>query len=183
MALMTLLLTSVISGWPSVALQQWTAQPGVHRDGRAGRVSLFEYKSVKLFFLIGFNTPASVFFLFLIFVIIYFCFSAFLPHPLLWHPTLTQSSLRPPSARETNLKVKQSLTITGDLGDDVEKMADFNGNNLHLVMCSPTTCPRTPFLLVQLGWDEDMFRLTSEKYETIVIKRNKTQKRNEEPSN
>lgn len=31
---------SVISGWPPVALQQWTSQPGVHRDSRAGWVSL-----------------------------------------------------------------------------------------------------------------------------------------------
>ncbi|KAG7489375.1 phospholipid-transporting ATPase ID-like [Solea senegalensis] len=28
---------------------------------------------------------------------------------------------------ETNLKVRQALTVTGDLGDDVEKLADFNG--------------------------------------------------------
>uniref|UniRef100_A0A674PAX6 Phospholipid-transporting ATPase n=1 Tax=Takifugu rubripes TaxID=31033 RepID=A0A674PAX6_TAKRU len=34
---------------------------------------------------------------------------------------------------ETNLKVKQSLTVTGDLGDDVEKLADFNGE----VCCEP----------------------------------------------
>uniref|UniRef100_A0A3Q3X8Y6 Phospholipid-transporting ATPase n=1 Tax=Mola mola TaxID=94237 RepID=A0A3Q3X8Y6_MOLML len=28
---------------------------------------------------------------------------------------------------ETNLKVRQSLTVAGDLGDDIEKLADFNG--------------------------------------------------------
>ncbi|KAM3610173.1 uncharacterized protein V6R79_000083 [Siganus canaliculatus] len=28
---------------------------------------------------------------------------------------------------ETNLKVRQALTVTGDLGDNIEKMADFNG--------------------------------------------------------
>ncbi|XP_013870106.1 phospholipid-transporting ATPase ID isoform X2 [Austrofundulus limnaeus] len=28
---------------------------------------------------------------------------------------------------ETNLKVRQALTVTGDLGDDVEKLADFDG--------------------------------------------------------
>ncbi|KAE8291718.1 Phospholipid-transporting ATPase ID [Larimichthys crocea] len=34
---------------------------------------------------------------------------------------------------ETNLKVKQALTVTGDLGDDIEKLADFNGE----VRCEP----------------------------------------------
>ncbi|XP_029017518.1 phospholipid-transporting ATPase ID-like [Betta splendens] len=34
---------------------------------------------------------------------------------------------------ETNLKVKQALPVTGDLGDDVEKLADFNGE----VLCEP----------------------------------------------
>ncbi|XP_061586600.1 probable phospholipid-transporting ATPase IM [Cololabis saira] len=34
---------------------------------------------------------------------------------------------------ETNLKVKQALPVTGDLGDDVEKLADFNGH----VLCEP----------------------------------------------
>ncbi|XP_012735271.2 phospholipid-transporting ATPase ID [Fundulus heteroclitus] len=34
---------------------------------------------------------------------------------------------------ETNLKVKQALPVTGDLGDDVEKLADFNGE----VRCEP----------------------------------------------
>uniref|UniRef100_A0A665UR94 Phospholipid-transporting ATPase n=1 Tax=Echeneis naucrates TaxID=173247 RepID=A0A665UR94_ECHNA len=35
--------------------------------------------------------------------------------------------------RETNLKVRQSLPVTGDLGDDIEKLADFNGE----VRCEP----------------------------------------------
>ncbi|CAN9512852.1 unnamed protein product [Ophioblennius macclurei] len=34
---------------------------------------------------------------------------------------------------ETNLKVRQALTVTGDLGDNVEKLADFNGE----VRCEP----------------------------------------------
>ncbi|XP_056275935.1 probable phospholipid-transporting ATPase IM [Pseudoliparis swirei] len=34
---------------------------------------------------------------------------------------------------ETNLKVRQALTVTGDLGEDVEKLADFNGE----VRCEP----------------------------------------------
>lgn len=31
------------------------------------------------------------------------------------------------SNRETNLKVRQALTVTSDLGDDVARLADFNG--------------------------------------------------------
>lgn len=31
--------------------------------------------------------------------------------------------------RETNLKVRQALPVTGDLGDDIEKLADFNGKS------------------------------------------------------
>ncbi|XP_034727325.1 phospholipid-transporting ATPase ID-like [Etheostoma cragini] len=34
---------------------------------------------------------------------------------------------------ETNLKVRQALTVTGDLGEDSEKLADFNGE----VRCEP----------------------------------------------
>ncbi|KAK2901726.1 phospholipid-transporting ATPase ID-like [Channa argus] len=34
---------------------------------------------------------------------------------------------------ETNLKVKQALPVTGDLGDEIEKLADFNGE----VRCEP----------------------------------------------
>ncbi|XP_030273832.1 phospholipid-transporting ATPase ID-like isoform X2 [Sparus aurata] len=34
---------------------------------------------------------------------------------------------------ETNLKVRQALTVTGDLGEDIEKLADFNGE----VLCEP----------------------------------------------
>ncbi|XP_059192884.1 phospholipid-transporting ATPase ID-like [Centropristis striata] len=34
---------------------------------------------------------------------------------------------------ETNLKVRQALTVTGDLGDDIEKLAAFNGE----VRCEP----------------------------------------------
>lgn len=42
------------------------------------------------------------------------------PHPFcLFRPLLFLS--------ETNLKVRQALTVTGDLGDDVEKLADFDG--------------------------------------------------------
>lgn len=29
--------------------------------------------------------------------------------------------------RETNLKVKQALTVTGDMGDNLEALAAFNG--------------------------------------------------------
>ncbi|XP_042070894.1 phospholipid-transporting ATPase ID, partial [Haplochromis burtoni] len=32
---------------------------------------------------------------------------------------------------ETNLKVKQALTVTGELGDDIEALAAFNGENLN----------------------------------------------------
>lgn len=31
------------------------------------------------------------------------------------------------SHRETNLKVKQALTVTGDMGDSLEALAAFNG--------------------------------------------------------
>ena len=34
---------------------------------------------------------------------------------------------------ETNLKVKQALTLTGDLGNDIQKLAAFNGE----VRCEP----------------------------------------------
>lgn len=42
------------------------------------------------------------------------------------------SFLRPPLLHfvylsETNLKVRQSLTVTGELGDNIEKLADFDG--------------------------------------------------------
>lgn len=49
----------------------------------------------------------------------------------LFPTTLCSFSLyRPPLLlflRETNLKVRQALTVTGDLGEDIEKLADFNG--------------------------------------------------------
>ncbi|XP_035766584.1 probable phospholipid-transporting ATPase IM [Neolamprologus brichardi] len=32
---------------------------------------------------------------------------------------------------ETNLKVRQALPVTGDLGDDIEKLADFNGETVN----------------------------------------------------
>lgn len=32
--------------------------------------------------------------------------------------------------RETNLKVRQALTVTSDLGADITKLADFNGNSI-----------------------------------------------------
>ncbi|KAF0034280.1 hypothetical protein F2P81_014346 [Scophthalmus maximus] len=35
--------------------------------------------------------------------------------------------------KETNLKVRQALPVTGDLGDDIEKLADFDGE----VRCEP----------------------------------------------
>lgn len=43
--------------------------------------------------------------------------------------TKTPSSCSPPLLylSETNLKVRQSLTVTGELGDNVEKLADFDG--------------------------------------------------------
>lgn len=40
----------------------------------------------------------------------------------------------PSSHRETNLKVRQALTVTGDLGDNVEKLADFSGTE-RFVLC------------------------------------------------
>lgn len=71
----------------------------------------------------------------------------------------------PPSPRETNLKVKQSLTITGDLGDDVEKLADFNGKNaLEPIFYLSTWAEREKHKV--------MIRFMSNKYETFRIKRN-----------
>uniref|UniRef100_A0A3P9PCV6 Phospholipid-transporting ATPase n=1 Tax=Poecilia reticulata TaxID=8081 RepID=A0A3P9PCV6_POERE len=40
---------------------------------------------------------------------------------------------------ETNLKVKQALPVTGDLGDDIEKLADFNGKNQRWCIYSITS--------------------------------------------
>ncbi|KAA8592502.1 hypothetical protein FQN60_017957 [Etheostoma spectabile] len=45
---------------------------------------------------------------------------------------------------ETNLKVRQALTVTGDLGEDSEKLADFNGPETKLMQnCGKTTFKRT----------------------------------------
>uniref|UniRef100_A0A3B4VBU8 Phospholipid-transporting ATPase n=1 Tax=Seriola dumerili TaxID=41447 RepID=A0A3B4VBU8_SERDU len=56
----------------------------------------------------------------------FFCFSSPFPHPRLHLSRLL-------FLRETNLKVKQALPVTGDLGEDIEKLADFNGE----VRCEP----------------------------------------------
>uniref|UniRef100_A0A6Q2ZAC5 Phospholipid-transporting ATPase n=1 Tax=Esox lucius TaxID=8010 RepID=A0A6Q2ZAC5_ESOLU len=56
------------------------------------------------------------------------------PHPLLSFsspPSFLYSST--PPLRETNLKVKQALTVTGDMGDNIQKLAAFNGE----VRCEP----------------------------------------------
>ncbi|XP_068165950.1 phospholipid-transporting ATPase ID-like isoform X2 [Antennarius striatus] len=61
-----------------------------------------------------------------------FCSGSF-PHPSA-HLLFSSSSICPPVfIRETNLKVRQALTVTGDLGDDIERLADFNGE----VRCEP----------------------------------------------
>lgn len=42
------------------------------------------------------------------------------------------------SHRETNLKVKQALTVTGDMGDNLEALAAFNGEEKEreIIPCS-----------------------------------------------
>lgn len=44
-----------------------------------------------------------------------------------WPLVFCRLFFSPLSIRETNLKVRQSLTVTGDLGEDIEKLSDFNG--------------------------------------------------------
>lgn len=41
-------------------------------------------------------------------------------------------------SRETNLKVKQGLTLTGDMGDDTDVLAKFKGERSRLLTLSPT---------------------------------------------
>lgn len=36
-------------------------------------------------------------------------------------------------SRETNLKVKQALTVTGEMGDDTEVLAQFRGERSQLI--------------------------------------------------
>lgn len=101
--------------------------------------------------------------LFLLFVIICFCFSSTsssvplsLPSSLcVYHIILPPlSSLYCPPLflflRETNLKVRQALPVTGDLGEDSEKLADFNGKTTRV---QPTVgfsnCKRAQYINTQ----------------------------------
>lgn len=138
----------------------------------------FPYFTFVLFTLI-------LFLLFLVFVIVYFCFSAFLPPPLFffffflhWHNHVSPCPL---STRETNLKVKQSLTVTGDLGDDVEKLSDFNGKTFYIITVSiyrtvQSNDTHTTHTFGLREKKEEMVRFTrKEKYEAIIIKRKNTE--------
>ncbi|RXN27673.1 putative phospholipid-transporting ATPase IM isoform X1 [Labeo rohita] len=59
---------------------------------------------------------------------------------------------------ETNLKVRQALTVTSDLGDDVAKLADFNGE----VICEPPNNKLDKFLGT-LYWKDNKYPLDNEK--------------------
>ncbi|XP_026095031.1 probable phospholipid-transporting ATPase IM isoform X2 [Carassius auratus] len=59
---------------------------------------------------------------------------------------------------ETNLKVRQALTVTSDLGDDVEKLADFNGE----VICEPPNNKLDKFTGT-LYWKDNKYPLDNEK--------------------
>lgn len=78
--------------------------------------------------------------------------------------------------------MKQSLTVTGDLGDDVEKLADFNGKTFYIITYNLTTYTHTDthtHFWLEGEKNEEMIRFTkNEKYEATTIKRKKTQKRN-----
>uniref|UniRef100_A0A8C1U1V9 Phospholipid-transporting ATPase n=1 Tax=Cyprinus carpio TaxID=7962 RepID=A0A8C1U1V9_CYPCA len=59
---------------------------------------------------------------------------------------------------ETNLKVRQALTVTSDLGDDVAKLADFNGE----VICEPPNNKLDKFTGT-LFWKDNKYPLDNEK--------------------
>ncbi|XP_055048074.2 probable phospholipid-transporting ATPase IM isoform X6 [Misgurnus anguillicaudatus] len=59
---------------------------------------------------------------------------------------------------ETNLKVRQALTVTSDLGDDVTKLADFNGE----VICEPPNNKLDKFTGT-LYWNDNKYSLDNEK--------------------
>ncbi|XP_687715.4 probable phospholipid-transporting ATPase IM isoform X1 [Danio rerio] len=59
---------------------------------------------------------------------------------------------------ETNLKVRQALTVTSDLGDDVAKLADFNGE----VICEPPNNKLDKFIGT-LYWKDNKYPLDNEK--------------------
>ncbi|XP_051548241.1 phospholipid-transporting ATPase ID-like isoform X2 [Myxocyprinus asiaticus] len=59
---------------------------------------------------------------------------------------------------ETNLKVRQALTVTSDLGDDVAKLADFNGE----VICEPPNNKLDKFMGT-LYWRDNKYSLDNEK--------------------
>uniref|UniRef100_A0A671NH19 Phospholipid-transporting ATPase n=1 Tax=Sinocyclocheilus anshuiensis TaxID=1608454 RepID=A0A671NH19_9TELE len=59
---------------------------------------------------------------------------------------------------ETNLKVRQALTVTSDLGDDVSKLADFNGE----VICEPPNNKLDKFTGT-LYWKDNKYPLDNEK--------------------
>uniref|UniRef100_A0A671MB61 Phospholipid-transporting ATPase n=1 Tax=Sinocyclocheilus anshuiensis TaxID=1608454 RepID=A0A671MB61_9TELE len=60
---------------------------------------------------------------------------------------------------ETNLKVRQALTVTSDLGDDVAKLADFNGKE---VICEPPNNKLDKFTGT-LYWKDNKYPLDNEK--------------------
>uniref|UniRef100_A0A673IBU0 Phospholipid-transporting ATPase n=1 Tax=Sinocyclocheilus rhinocerous TaxID=307959 RepID=A0A673IBU0_9TELE len=60
---------------------------------------------------------------------------------------------------ETNLKVRQALTVTSDLGDDVAKLADFNGKE---VICEPPNNKLDKFTGI-LYWKDNKYPLDNEK--------------------
>ncbi|XDV52729.1 hypothetical protein PO909_021402 [Leuciscus waleckii] len=59
---------------------------------------------------------------------------------------------------ETNLKVRQALTVTSDLGDDVARLADFNGE----VICEPPNNKLDKFTGT-LYWEDNKYPLDNEK--------------------
>uniref|UniRef100_A0AAR2JQP9 Phospholipid-transporting ATPase n=1 Tax=Pygocentrus nattereri TaxID=42514 RepID=A0AAR2JQP9_PYGNA len=59
---------------------------------------------------------------------------------------------------ETNLKVRQALTVTSDLGADVAKLADFNGE----VVCEPPNNKLDKFIGT-LYWKDNKYSLDNEK--------------------
>ncbi|XP_049330571.1 probable phospholipid-transporting ATPase IM isoform X4 [Astyanax mexicanus] len=59
---------------------------------------------------------------------------------------------------ETNLKVRQALTVTSDLGADVSKLAEFNGE----VICEPPNNKLDKFIGT-LYWKDNKYSLDNEK--------------------
>uniref|UniRef100_A0A8K9X5Y4 Phospholipid-transporting ATPase n=1 Tax=Oncorhynchus mykiss TaxID=8022 RepID=A0A8K9X5Y4_ONCMY len=59
---------------------------------------------------------------------------------------------------ETNLKVRQALTVTSDLGADITKLADFNGN----IICEPPNNKLDKFTGT-LYWRDNKYPLDNEK--------------------